>query len=224
MKKRNSDLWLKLPVWVLGMGPLVWGVWAFFADELGANPVETLLLVPGRWALVFLLLGLAVSPVRRFAGWNRIIRVRRLLGLFAFFYASLHFLIYLVVDQGLAWSFILEDIAERPFITVGFAALVLLVPLAVTSTRGWIRRLGRRWQLLHRLVYPATALGALHFYWKVKADTFWPLVAAGILVVLFLARVPGWTARAAGRRAKGGKKETRRTARIQPRGTLAEGR
>jgi sulfoxide reductase heme-binding subunit YedZ len=224
VKKRNSDIWLKLPVWVLGMGPLAWGVWAFFADELGANPVETLLLVPGRWALVFLLLGLAVSPVRRFTGWNRIIRVRRLLGLFAFFYASLHFLIYLAVDQGFAWSFILEDIAERPFITVGFAALVLLVPLAVTSTRGWIRRLGRRWQLLHRLVYPATALGALHFYWKVKADTFWPLVAAGILAALLLARVPGWTARAAGRRTNSGEKETRRTARIPPRGTLAEGR
>lgn len=224
MKKRNSDIWLKLPVWALGMGPLAWGVWAFFADELGANPVETMLLVPGRWALVFLLLGLAVSPVRRFTGWNRIIRIRRLLGLFAFFYASLHFLIYLAVDQGLAWSFILEDIAERPFITVGFAALVLLVPLAITSTRGWIRRLGRRWQLLHRLVYPATALGALHFYWKVKADTFWPLVAAGILGALLLARVPGWVARGAGRRAGGGRKETHRTAGIPSRGTFAEGR
>jgi sulfoxide reductase heme-binding subunit YedZ len=224
VKKRSSDVWLKLPVWVLGMGPLAWGVWAFFADELGANPVETLLLVPGRWALVFLLLGLAVSPVRRFTGWNRIIRIRRLLGLFAFFYASLHFLIYLAVDQGFAWSFILEDIAERPFITVGFAALVLLVPLAITSTRGWIRRLGRRWQLLHRLVYPATALGALHFYWKVKADTFWPLVAAGILAALLLARVPGWMGRAAGRRASSGRKETRRTARIPSRGPLAEGR
>ena len=224
MKKRNSDIWLKLPVWALGMGPLAWGVWAFFADALGVDPVETMLLVPGRWALVFLLLGLAVSPVRRFTGWNRIIRIRRLLGLFAFFYASLHFLIYLAVDQGFAWSFILEDIAERPFITVGFAALVLLVPLAVTSTRGWIRSLGRRWQLLHRLVYPATALGALHFYWKVKADTFWPLVAAGILGVLLLARVPGWMARGARRRGSGGRKETRRTARIPSRGTFAEGR
>jgi sulfoxide reductase heme-binding subunit YedZ len=224
VKKPTPDLWLKLPVWLMGVGPVAWGVWAFFADALGANPVETLLLVPGRWALVFLLLGLAVSPVRRLTGWNRIIRIRRLLGLFAFFYASLHFLIYLAVDQGFAWSFILEDITERPFITVGFAALVLLIPLAVTSTRGWIRRLGRRWQLLHRLVYPATALGSLHFYWKVKADTFWPLVAAGILAVLLLARVPTWTARAAGQRTSGRRKKRPGAPRIPPRETLVEGR
>ena len=224
MKMRTSDLWLKLPVWALGLSPLAWGVWAFFSDGLGANPVETLLLVPGRWALTFLLLGLAVSPVRQFTGWGHIIRIRRLLGLFAFFYAALHFMIYLAVDQGLAWSFILEDIAERPFITVGFAALVLLMPLAVTSTRGWIRRLGRRWQLLHRLVYPATALGALHFYWKVKADTFWPLVAAGILGALLLARVPRWMGWGVERREGSGRKRGRGAVRVPPRETLAKGR
>jgi sulfoxide reductase heme-binding subunit YedZ len=223
VKPRTADLRLKLPVWALGLAPLAWGVWAFFADELGANPVETLLLVPGRWALAFLLLGLAVTPFRRVTGWSRVIRVRRLLGLFAFFYAALHFLIYLVVDQGLAWSFILEDIAERPFITVGFTALVLLVPLAVTSTRGWIRRLGRRWQLLHRLVYPATVLGALHFYWKVKADTFWPLVAAGILAALLLARVPRWVGRAAGQRKGTSGKRRRAAARMPPQEPLTEG-
>jgi sulfoxide reductase heme-binding subunit YedZ len=224
VNKRASDLWMKVPVWLLGLGPLGWGVWAFFADRLGANPVETLLLVPGRWALVFLLLGLSVSPLRRFAGWSRLIRVRRLLGLFAFFYAGLHFLIYLGLDQGFAWSFIKEDITERPFITVGFTALVLLVPLAVTSTRGWIRRLGRRWQLLHRLVYPAAVLAALHFYWKVKADTFWPLVAAGILAVLLLARVPGWTRGTAGVRENSAGKQARRPTRSLPQEKLAEGR
>jgi len=193
VRKLTKEAWLKAPIWILGLAPLVWGVWGFLYDGLGANPVEALLHVAGRWALAFLLLGLAVTPIRRMTGWNRIIRVRRLLGLFAFFYVLLHFLVYLGLDQGFAWSFILEDIAERPFITAGFAALVLLVPLAVTSTRGWIRRLGRRWQILHRMVYPATGLAVLHFYWKVKADTFWPLVAAGILGVLLLFRIPRLT-------------------------------
>lgn len=187
--------WLKVSTWILGLGPVAWGIWAFFADGLGANPIEALLHVGGRWGLVFLLLGLAVTPVRRVTGWNQVIKVRRLLGLFTFFYASLHFLVYLVLDQGLALSFILEDIVERPFITVGFLSLVLLAPLALTSTRGWIRRLGRRWQLLHRLVYPAGALAVLHFYWKVKADTFWPLVVAGVFAALLLFRVPGWWTR-----------------------------
>jgi len=111
-------------------------------------------------------------------------------GLFTFFYASLHLLLYLGLDQGFAWSFIWEDVAERPFITSGVGAFLLLLPLAVTSTKGWIRRLGKRWQRLHRLVYPAAVLGALHFFWKVKADTFWPLLAATVLAVLLLVRVP----------------------------------
>jgi len=195
VQKPISDFWLKAPVWLLGLGPLAWAAWGLMSDGLGANPIEAVLHVAGLWTLVFLLLGLAVSPIRRFTGWGRVIKLRRLLGLFAFFYASLHFLVYLGLDQGFAWSFILEDIIERPFITAGFAALVLLLPLALTSTRGWIRRLGRRWQLLHRLVYPAAGLGVLHFFWKVKADTFWPLVAAGVLAGLFLARVPRGAAR-----------------------------
>jgi sulfoxide reductase heme-binding subunit YedZ len=136
-----------------------------------------------------LLVGLAITPLRRLTGWNRIIKVRRTVGLFAFFYVSLHFFLYLGLDQGFAWSFILEDVTDRPFITSGFFGFLLLVPLAVTSTKGWIRRLGRRWQKLHRLVYVAAGLGVLHFYWKVKADTFWPLVAAVVLAALLLARV-----------------------------------
>ncbi len=180
---------LKLGVWTVGLAPMAWVGFRILSDGLGANPIEALLHLTGRWGLVFLLLGLAVTPLRRLSGWSRVIKVRRLLGLFAFFYMTLHFLIYLGLDQGFAWGFILEDITERPFITVGFAAFLLLTPLAMTSTRGWIRRLGRRWQLLHRLVYPAAILAAVHFYWKVKADTFWPLVAMGILGLLFLARV-----------------------------------
>lgn len=174
----------------MGLGPLLWVAWQLGAGDLGANPIEAVLHLTGRWALVLLLVGLCVSPLRRLTGWSPIIKIRRTLGLFAFSYASLHLLVYLVVDQGLAWSFIVEDVLERPFITVGMASFLLLVPLAVTSTRGWIRRLGKRWRALHRLVYPAAGLAVLHFYWKVKADTFWPLVAAMALGVLLLARVP----------------------------------
>jgi sulfoxide reductase heme-binding subunit YedZ len=178
-------------VWVLGLAPLGWAGWRFLRDDLGANPVELLLHEAGVWTLVFLLLGLSVTPVRRIMRWSHLIKVRRLLGLFAFSYASLHLLVYVSLDQGFAWSFILEDVTDRPYITVGFTAFLLLVPLAVTSTRGWIRRLGKRWQRLHRLVYVAAALGVIHFYWQVKADTLWPLVAGGILAGLLLLRLPG---------------------------------
>ncbi len=184
---------LKATAWALGLAPLFWTSVRFFMDDLGANPIEALLHWAGRWALILLLVGLAITPIRRLTGWNQVIKVRRTVGLFAFFYVTLHFLIYLGLDQGFAWSFIIEDVLDRPFITSGFLGLVLLVPLAVTSTKGWIRRLGRRWQQLHRLVYPAAGLGVLHFYWKVKADTFWPLVALAILLGLLLARSP-WRA------------------------------
>ncbi|MDH3297006.1 MAG: sulfoxide reductase heme-binding subunit YedZ, partial [Gemmatimonadota bacterium] len=123
-------------------------------------------------------------------GWNRLIRYRRFVGLCAFTYLTAHFLSYVVLDQFFAWSFILEDIAERPFIMSGFAAWLLLIPLAVTSTKGWIRRLGRRWTKIHRLVYISCLLGVLHFYWKVKADTQEPLVFAQIVLILLLLRTP----------------------------------
>ncbi len=186
----GSTMILKSAVWLLGLGPLLWMGIRFATDDLGANPIESVLHWAGRWTLILLLAGLSVTPLRRLTGWNRVIRVRRLLGLFAFFYAFLHLLIYLGLDQGFAWTFIGEDVGERPFSTVGAGAFLLLVPLAVTSTKGWIRRLGKRWRRLHRLVYLAASLGALHFYWKVKADTFWPLVVAMVLVGLLLARVP----------------------------------
>ena len=150
------------------------------------NPVEDLLLTTGIWAFRFLLLSLAITPLRRLTGWHSVIRFRRMLGLFAFFYACLHLATYMVLDQGLALRFILADVAKRPFITAGMIAFLLMFPLAVDVDKGWIRRLGRRWQVLHRLVYVSAAAAALHFIWKVKvvdrASRSIMRVAAGLLL------------------------------------------
>ncbi len=172
------------------MLPGAWLASDFLRDRLGANPIEEVVHRLGWWGLVFLTLSLAVTPVRRLTGWNRLVRHRRFVGLVAFGYLTAHFLSYVVLDQFFAWSYILEDIVERPFIMSGFAAWLLLIPLAITSTRLWIRRLGRRWVKLHRLVYVAGALGVLHFYWKVKADTREPLIFAVVLLLLLLLRIP----------------------------------
>lgn len=182
-------LLLKTTIWLTGLGPIVWLTVGFFRGTLGVLPVDTIILVEGRWTLVFLIATLAVTPIRRLTGWNRVIQVRRLLGLFAFFHACVHFLAYAGIDQVFAIGYIIEDVLDRRYITAGFAALVLLVPLAVTSTKGWIRRLGKRWRKLHRLAYLSASLGVLHFYWKVRADTFWPLVAALTLAGLFTVRL-----------------------------------
>lgn len=185
----TSILLLKAAIWAVGLGPVIWLTVGFFQDDLGANPIQKIILVEGRWTIVFLLAALAITPIRRLTSWNRVVQVRRLLGLFAFFHASLHFLVYAGLDQTFMLPWIVEDVVERPWITVGFTSLVLMIPLAVTSTKGWIRRLGRRWQRLHRLAYVAAGLGVLHFFWKVKADTFWPLIAALILAALFAVRL-----------------------------------
>ncbi|MDE2875065.1 MAG: sulfoxide reductase heme-binding subunit YedZ [Gemmatimonadota bacterium] len=182
-------LLLKTAIWLTGLGPIAWLTVGFFRGTLGVLPVDTIILVEGRWTLVFLIATLAVTPIRRLTGWNRVIQVRRLLGLFAFFHACVHFLAYAGIDQVFAIGYIIEDVLDRRYITAGFAALVLLVPLAVTSTKGWIRRLGKRWRKLHRLAYLSASLGVLHFYWKVRADTFWPLVAALTLAGLFTVRL-----------------------------------
>jgi methionine sulfoxide reductase heme-binding subunit len=152
--------------------------------SLGANPIEELLHRCGKWGLNFLLITLAVTPLRRLTGWNWVIRFRRMLGLFAFFYVLLHFSIYLGLDQSFAFGSVVEDIAKRPYITLGMTALTLLLPLAVTSTNAMMRRLGKRWQKLHRLVYVIAILGVWHFYWQVKLDTLEPLAYAGILALL----------------------------------------
>jgi sulfoxide reductase heme-binding subunit YedZ len=172
--------------------PLAHLVWRALAGELGANPIEAVTLATGRWTLRLLLVTLAITPVRRVTGWNRLIGFRRMLGLFAFFYATLHFMIYLAIDQFFDWETIVEDVTKRPFITAGFAAFVLLIPLAATSTRGWIRRLGRRWQQLHRLIYASAMLAVIHFIWKVKSDLRDPLWYASILGLLLGFRVVWW--------------------------------
>jgi len=156
---------------------------------LGANPVEKLLHELGRWGLKFLLITLSVTPLRRWTGWNWLIGYRRMLGLFAFFYVLLHFVVYAVLDQGLDIGAIGGDILKRPYITLGMAGLLMLVPLAVTSTRGMMRRLGKRWQTLHRLVYVVAIAGVWHFYWQVKLDTLAPTIYALVLAVLLGTRV-----------------------------------
>ncbi len=156
---------------------------------LGANPIEELLHELGRWGLKFLLLTLTITPLRRWTGWNWLIRFRRMLGLFAFFYIVLHFLCYAILDQGMDIAAIIEDIIKRPYITLGMTGLLLLLPLAVTSTKGMMRRLGKRWQRLHRLVYIIGIVAVWHFYWQVKLDTLDASVYALVLIILLGTRV-----------------------------------
>lgn len=192
MDARRAVTALKTVLWLGALAPAAWLTTGVFTGWLGVNPIETLTHVTGMSALVLLLLTLAVTPVRRLSGWNPVIKIRRPLGLFAFFYAFAHFGIWMGLDLGFQLSWVVEDIKERPYITVGFTGFVLLIPLAVTSTKGWIRRLGKRWARLHRLVYAAAALGVVHFYWLVKADTRLPLALAAVLVVLLALRVRSW--------------------------------
>jgi sulfoxide reductase heme-binding subunit YedZ len=191
VSQKRAVLLLKVVLWVSALAPAAYLLLGMFVypDWVGANPIEKLTHVTGMTTLILLMLTLTVTPLRRLTGWNPVIRLRRPLGLFVFFYALCHFSIWFVFDMVFNVTWMLEDIAERPFITVGFAAFVVLVPLALTSTRGWIRRLGRRWTMLHRGIYLAAILGVVHFYWFVKADTRLPLLFAAILVVLLGVRV-----------------------------------
>jgi sulfoxide reductase heme-binding subunit YedZ len=181
---------LRALVFILCLLPFLKLVWDGVRGDLTANPIEDLTHRTGWWALTLLMVTLSVTPLRRLTGWNRVIQHRRMIGLFAFFYACLHVSIYFGLDQLLSFDYILEDIVDRPYITVGFTAWLLLIPLAVTSTKGWIRRLGKRWQYLHRLIYVSAALGVLHFLWLVKADVRQPLIYAGVLTVLLALRLP----------------------------------
>jgi sulfoxide reductase heme-binding subunit YedZ len=181
----------KVVVFLLALAPAA-GTGAFFVTDalgrthvLGANPIDALTDTTGIWALRLVLATLAITPLRRLTGWNVLIRFRRMLGLFAFFYALLHFLTWLVLDQFFAWDLILADIAKRPYITVGFTGFVLMIPLAITSTAGWIRRLGGRWwNRLHRLVYATGVAGVVHFLWLVKVVEAEQITYAVILAVL----------------------------------------
>ena len=174
--------------------PVALIIWDGLHDNLGANPVEEITHRTGDWTLRLLLTTLAISPLRRLTGWNGLIGYRRTIGLLAFSYVCLHFLIYLVIDQGFpiqgfAIRYVVEDIAKRPYITVGFTAFLLLIPLAWTSTKGWIRRLGKKWKQLHQLIYVAAALGVLHYLWVIKGDRPTAVYYGLVLVVLLVARI-----------------------------------
>jgi len=185
MQKR----FLKPLVFISGLLPAVILAWQFYADQLGANPIDEITDGTGTWTLRFLLITLMATPLKRLFGWGWTLRVRRMLGLFAFFYATLHLFTYLWLDQFFDWGEIGTDILKRPFITVGMLAFVLLLPLAITSTHSMMRRLGRSWKALHQLAYVVPMLGVLHFWWLVKADIREPLVYGVALVVLLAFRV-----------------------------------
>jgi methionine sulfoxide reductase heme-binding subunit len=197
---------LKPLVFAAALVPFALLIWRGFTGNLSADPLAEITNETGIWTLRFVAVTLAITPLRRVTGWNPIIRYRRMLGLFAFFYGTLHFLTYVVADRFasldfpdgfVAWSTVVnllaaiwEDVAKRPYITVGFIAFVSMVPLALTSTAGWIRRLGgRNWQRLHRLIYLTGIAAVTHYWWKVKADTLHPAIYAAIVAVLLGFRV-----------------------------------
>lgn len=182
--------WIRPAAWIGGLIPLILLVAGVFTGGLGADPIEYVTLRTGFATLLMLMITLAVSPVRTLTGWNWLAPARRTFGLCAFLYVCLHLATYLV-DQGFAWTYIGEDIAERPYVTVGFTAFLLLLPLALTSTKASIRRLRKRWQKLHRLVYLAAGLGVLHFIWLVKSDLREPLIFAAVFALLMALRIPG---------------------------------
>jgi sulfoxide reductase heme-binding subunit YedZ len=183
---RNPKTWVALVCLLPLLRLMVLGA----SDGLGANPIEFITRSTGTWTLVGLLVTLAVTPLRRLTGRAELIRYRRMLGLFAFFYVCLHFVTYIWLDQFFDPSAIARDIVKRPFITVGFAAFLLLIPLAATSTHAMMHRLGRRWQQLHRLVYLIAVLGVIHYLWLVKKDLTDPLIYGGVLALLLAARLP----------------------------------
>ena len=174
-------------VFVASLAPIAWLVlcgFGLFGQSLGPDPIKFTLHAIGKTALNFLMITLMVTPVRHITGSTHILRIRRMLGLFAFFYVLLHFMIYLGLDQSFDFGEVVKDIVKRPYITIGFLALLMLIPLAVTSTNRMMRRLGRRWQTLHRLVYVITILGVWHYYWQVKKDVREPLLYASVLALL----------------------------------------
>lgn len=179
-------------VFLLCLAPFGWLVWRTFTGDLGAAPYEELEKQTGRWTLRILGATLAITPLRRLFGWNALARYRRMLGLWVFFYASIHLSAYLWLDMQWDGGDIVEDIIEHKYITIGMFAYLTLIPLAITSTKGWIRRLGRRWQKLHRLIYVTAVAGTIHYLWAVKKDTFLPLVYLTIAILLLGYRLVVW--------------------------------
>ena len=194
---RRHATWIVVALSTL---PLVWIAWAASADRLGANPIREIVIRTGLWTLRFLALSLLVTPVRRLTGWNEIVRQRRTLGLVTFFYATIHLSSYLGLDQAFVWDDIVHDILEHRYTFVGMTTYLLLVPLALTSTKASIRRLGgRRWNRLHQLVYLAAVGGTVHYLWSVKKDTTRPFLYALLFAALLLLRLGWWRARKAQR-------------------------
>ena len=187
----RQAFWAKTVVWLLCLFPLARLIFLGLANGLSANPIEFITRSTGTWTLAGLLLTLSVTPLRKLTGLSWLIRFRRLLGLFAFFYACLHFTTYVWLDQFFDPAGILKDIVKRPFVTVGFAAFVLLIPLAATSNQKMMKRLAGNWQRLHRLVYLIACFGVVHYWWLVKKDITQPLIYTCILLLLLSARLPG---------------------------------
>jgi sulfoxide reductase heme-binding subunit YedZ len=188
-----TSKWTKVVVFLLCFLPFIGLVDRALHNNLGANPVEFLQHATGDWTLRFLVFTLCITPFRKLLNLPDLIRFRRMLGLFAFFYVCMHFLTYLGPDQSFDLSGMWKDVAKRPFITVGFAAFVSLIPLAITSTAGWIRRIGgKRWQMLHRLIYFAAVCGVVHYYWLVKSDVRKPVFYGALVAILLLWRLASW--------------------------------
>jgi len=182
--------WIKPLFFLLCLSPMLWMIGNALWGDLGANPVETITFQTGDWALRLLLLTLALSPLRQLTGWNGWLRLRRMAGLFVYFYASSHFLIWFLADHSLDVAAMWSDVLERPYIMLGFSAWLLLAPLAITSTQGWMRRMGRRWKALHRLVYLILILAIAHYLWLVKADYLLAGAHALIAAALLSWRLP----------------------------------
>jgi sulfoxide reductase heme-binding subunit YedZ len=180
---------IKPALWILGLAPLLYLLNRIRQGDLGFDPIRTVTHFTGRTAITILFITLTVTPVRRLTGWNPLIKVRRLIGNFAFFYALIHFLIYAVFDRELSPAGLGEDIAKRPWITVGFTVFLILLTLAITSPQAMVRKLGKRWQTLHRLIYVAAGLAVLHFTWAQKKDIRLPLIYAGVLAVILGSRL-----------------------------------
>lgn len=189
MKKVLLSRWTKVLLFMLCLAPLMNLAWRAYHQNLTGNPIEFITHYTGDWTIRFLLITLSVTPLRGLLNQPQLIRFRRMLGLFAFCYGFLHFTTYVWLDKFFDVGDMLKDVLKRPFITAGFTAFVLMIPLALTSTAGWVRRLGyKRWQLLHRLIYFSTLAGVIHYYWLVKSDIRLPVMYAGILAILLLYR------------------------------------
>jgi sulfoxide reductase heme-binding subunit YedZ len=198
----QKKLHIYMPAWISGkisrlkpivflacLAPITLLVWAAVNQQLSANPLEDIRDTTGIWTLRFLIATLGITPIRRLTGWHELIRLRRMLGLFSFFYGVLHFVSYVWLDEFFNMAAMLEDLMKRPFIMAGYTSFVMLVPLAVTSTKKWIARLGgRRWQLLHRLIYLSTAAGIVHYFWRVKLNVQDPIIYGLVLALLLAAR------------------------------------